>query len=352
MKHIFLGFYLITFLCAAGLWNEAEASTLEQEVQIQTPDTAVVLAGTLLVPEGDFSGTVVLFITGSGDHVRDQVISGTPMFKILAERLADAGIASLRLDDRGTGASTGPTAMQSTTADRVEDMRAAMAWLRSTDKPPFTRVGLMGHSEGAAIAIQMAAKEETPDFVVLLAAPTLPGKEVWLSQQFKGLQNGSFDEATIHSSQECLRQAVKLSVGNATPTEMTANTERLFELIGIDPATDEGKESVEGFISFMCNPWMRYYLSYDPTPDLQRLALPTLAIYGSHDEHTLPAINAPALLSGMFQAQNTQFTLKVLPEQDHFFLRKPGEPVGVHVYEQMVLSDDLCQTVTSWINRL
>jgi hypothetical protein len=54
----------------------------------------------------------------------------------------------------------------------------------------------------------------------------------------------------------------------------------------------------------------------------------------------------------MFQAQNTQFTLKVLPEQDHFFLRKPGEPVGVHVYEQMVLSDDLCQTVTSWINRL
>jgi hypothetical protein len=48
-------------------------------------------------------------ITGSGDHSRDQIISGTPMFKVLAEGLADAGIASLRLDDRGTAASTGPT---------------------------------------------------------------------------------------------------------------------------------------------------------------------------------------------------------------------------------------------------
>ena len=324
----------------------------EHEVRIQTPDSAVVLAGTLVVPEEAQTGTVVLFVTGSGDHVRDQVISGTPMFKVLAGALADAGIASLRLDDRGTGASTGPTAMQSTTADRVEDMRAAMAWLRTCPLGDFSRMGVMGHSEGAAIAIQMGAKNPTPDFVVLLAAPALPGKEVWLSQQFEGLKDERFDDTTVVNSQNFLREAVRLSAGGATPTEMATNTKRLFHLIGIDPATDEGKESVEGFISFMSNPWMRYYLSYDPAPDLQRLAVPTLALYGSHDQLTLPALNAPALLQGLIQANNTHYTLKVIPEQDHFFLRKPGEPVGVHVYQQMVLSEELCHILTHWMNEL
>jgi uncharacterized protein len=64
----------------------------------------------------------VLMITGSGDHPRDAVISGAPMFKMIAEDLAQAGIATLRLDDRGTAESTGPTTRQSTTADRLLDM--------------------------------------------------------------------------------------------------------------------------------------------------------------------------------------------------------------------------------------
>lgn len=122
-----------------------ESAFPETEVRVATVDPRVVLAGTLLVPESARNGTVVLMVTGTGNYVRDQVISGTPMFRRIAEDLAGAGVATLRLDVRGGGASTGPKATQSTTAERVQDMRAALRSLRSGEHGAIPSVGVLGH---------------------------------------------------------------------------------------------------------------------------------------------------------------------------------------------------------------
>lgn len=349
MKNLFLLICLVSISPALSASIKLPAEHHEHEVRIHTPDTSVVLAGTLLVPANNYDGTVVLMITGSGDHSRDQIISGTPMFKVLAEGLADAGIASLRLDDRGTAASTGPTTRESTTADRTEDMVAALEWLRKCDLASFNRIGLLGHSEGALIIIKMAAKDVKPDFAIMLAAPTRPGSEVWVSQQLEGLKAGGFDAESVSKGERYLREAVRLSANGANPEEMTENTNQLFQLIGVDPETEEGKKSTQGFKEHMSNPWMRYFLSYDPTPDLQHLTMKLLAIYGSHDMQTIPGLNAPVLLDGLLKSGNHDFTIKIMPEQDHFFLRKPGEPVGVHVFKEMVLSEELINEVCHWI---
>ena len=349
MKNLLLLFCLICISTALYASLKIPVEHHEHEVRIHTPDTSVVLAGTLLVPENNYDGKVVLMITGSGDHSRDQIISGTPMFKVLAEGLADAGIASLRLDDRGTAASTGPTTRESTTADRTEDMVAALEWLRKCDLAGFTRIGVLGHSEGALIIIKMAAKGAIPDFAILLAAPTRPGSEVWVSQQLEGLKAGGFDAEKIEKGERYLREAVRLSAGGASQEEMTENTNLMFQLIGVDPETEEGKASVQGFKTHMSNPWMRYFLTYDPTSDLQNMTMKLLAIYGSHDLQTIPKLNAPVLLDGLLKSGNHDFTIKIMPEQDHFFLRKPGEPAGVHVFKEMVLSEDLINEVCHWI---
>ena len=349
MKKILFLFCIISLLSSLNGSSQVSAEHQEYEVKIHTPDTSVVLAGTLLVPEENYDGTVVLMITGSGNHSRDQVISGTPMFKILAEELADYGIASLRLDDRGTAASTGPTASESTTADRVEDMMAAMEWLHQKDLESFTNIGVLGHSEGALITVMMAAKGIKPDFAILLAAPTRPGSEVWVSQQLEGLKAEGYDNESIDKGEKYLKEAVRLSSGGAGPEEMKENTQLLFKLIGVDPESEEGMANVEGFIAHMSNPWMRYFLAYDPTSDLDQLTTPLLAVYGSHDQQTIPELNAPGLLDGLLRSGNNNFTIKILPEQDHFFLRKPGEPVGVHVYKEMVLSKELITEINHWI---
>ncbi|HYR28575.1 MAG TPA: hypothetical protein VEU30_08920, partial [Thermoanaerobaculia bacterium] len=69
---------------------------------------SIKLAGTLTLPKGNGPHRAAILITGNGGHTRDQVISGSPMFRMLAEHLAANAIATLRLDDRGVGASTGP----------------------------------------------------------------------------------------------------------------------------------------------------------------------------------------------------------------------------------------------------
>ena len=127
------------------------------------------------------------------------------------------------------------------------------------------------------------------------------------------------------------------------------NTNLMFQLIGVDTETEEGEANIQGFKTHMSNPWMRYFLSYDPTHDLQYLTMKVLAIYGSHDMQTIPGLNAPVLLDGLLKSGNHDFTIKIMPEQDHFFLRKPGEPVGVHVFKEMVLSEELIKEISHWI---
>jgi hypothetical protein len=68
------------------------------------------LAGTLVIPPGPGPFPAVVFVTGSGPQNRDEELFEHRPFAVFADRLARAGIASLRADDRGVGASTGTSA--------------------------------------------------------------------------------------------------------------------------------------------------------------------------------------------------------------------------------------------------
>jgi uncharacterized protein len=337
---------LILFVSVA-----VQAAPASHEVRILTPDPEVTLAGTLLAPKSSIGGTVVLLITGSGDHPRDAVISGTPLFQLIAEDLAAVGIASLRLDDRGTAESTGPSTRQSTTADRVIDMNAALDWLRQNDIAEFAQFGLMGHSEGADIALRMAAGQTPPDFAVLIGAPVLKGSDVWVEQQYAGFRQsvGIEDADVLEQVRAGLEEAARLSVVGADAEAMRANTTALFALANIDLDTEEGQTILQGFNGRMVDPWMRHFLADNPGEVLDKVRTPVLAIYGSHDRQTSPAQNAGPLIAGLTRAGNQDVTLHVLPEQDHFFLRIPGEPVGVHRFGEMELSGELLEIQREWI---
>ena len=348
MKLSFVTLLLFPLLLAA---SPLLANDSAHEVSIQTPDPEVSLAGTLLLPESPRGNTVVLLITGSGDHVRDAVISGTPMFRLIAEDLAVAGIASLRLDDRGTGDSTGPTTSESTTADRVVDMRAALQWLRNNDVTSFKRIGLIGHSEGAGIALRLAAAEDAPDFAVILGTPVHKGIDVWVDQQLAGFRQGvGIDDAAILDQVRIrLEQAARLSIDGADAQAMRENNIALFALGGVDVSDEEGQPMLDGFIGRMTDPWMRHFLADDPGEVLDRITIPILAVYGSHDRLTSPRQNATTLVEGLIAAGNPDLTLRILPDQEHFFLRLPGEPVGTHRFGEMELSAELLELQRSWI---
>ena len=142
--------------------------TGESDVTLKTRDGN--LAATLLMPETP-PRALALLIAGSGPTDRDGNGPGlsTDSLKLLAEALAEAGIASLRGDKRGVAGST--EALRDEAELRfetyVEDAAAWLAW--SEDRLPGPPRVLVGHSEGALVAT-LAAQRQPAQALVLLAA--------------------------------------------------------------------------------------------------------------------------------------------------------------------------------------
>src|SRR4030095_6814814 len=140
----------------------ADAPYLAEEVVVKTP-AGHTLAGTLTLPKSASRAnpvSAIVTVTGSGPQERDENIGlqGFRPFRQIADSLARRGIAVLRMDDRGTGASGGAF-KGSTSADFAEDVRAGLAYLRTRPEIRADRLGVLGHSEGAIIAPMVADKE-------------------------------------------------------------------------------------------------------------------------------------------------------------------------------------------------
>src|SRR6185436_10736186 len=170
----------------------ADAPYIAEEVVVKTT-AGHTLAGTLTLPKGASTkqpvGAIVT-VTGSGPQDRDEAIGlpGFQPFRQIADTLARRGIAVLRMDDRGTGASGG-TFKGSTSADFAEDARAGLAYLRTRPEIRADRLGVLGHSEGAIIAPMVAEKEPTLRAIVLLAGIAQPGRTALHFQLKNGIEH-------------------------------------------------------------------------------------------------------------------------------------------------------------------
>lgn len=151
----------------------------EEEVGYSNEDVS--LGGTLTLPQESGPFPAVLLISGSGAQDRDESIFGHKPFHVIADHLTRSGIAVLRVDDRGVGESGGSVA-ESVHADLAADVRAGVAFLANHPDIDARRIGLLGHSEGGAIAGTVAAATDDVAFIVLMAATGVPGDEVLFAQ--------------------------------------------------------------------------------------------------------------------------------------------------------------------------
>jgi uncharacterized protein len=325
------------------------APATHQEVMVPTSDPAVTLAGTLSIPTASDRRVVVVFLTGSGDHTRDQVISGTPMFAQMADVLLAAGYGTLRLDDRGTGESTGPTTRESTTGDRIADMRAVISYLAAGDAAADGLI-LLGHSEGAMMAAAVAAGQPEVNALVLLGAPARSGAAVWIDQQVaSAAQHLGRDAAELTEIRGHFERVVALAVAGAGEAELEEAAIALFQATELDLQEARASGMLAGFVAHVGMPWFRYFLAHDPVDDYRRVTVPVLAVYGSIDRLTSVALNADPLRRALEAAGNTDVTLEVLTDQDHFFLRADHLPPGEHRFREMHVAPELLDTIVGWL---
>lgn len=114
-----------------------------------------IIKGTLALPAASGPGPaqvpIVLMIAGSGPTDRNGNSPGVvnDSLQQLARALAAQGIASVRYDKRGIGASA-PQAETALTTEQYADDAGAWLTLLKQD-PRFNKVVVVGHSEGALI---------------------------------------------------------------------------------------------------------------------------------------------------------------------------------------------------------
>ncbi|MBX9580674.1 MAG: alpha/beta hydrolase [Gemmataceae bacterium] len=156
---------------AAGPPDPAPPPRLVGEPVVLATPTGT-LHGTLDLPPGPGPWPAVVLHPGSGPTDRDgnQVGMRNNSLKQVGRALAAPGVAVLRVDKRGVGASRKALAREEDIRldTYAADLAGWVRWLRADGR--FTKVGLVGHSEGALIAL-LAAGEAKPDAVVSLCGP-------------------------------------------------------------------------------------------------------------------------------------------------------------------------------------
>jgi dipeptidyl aminopeptidase/acylaminoacyl peptidase len=294
----------------------ADAPYMAEEVVVKTT-AGHTLAGTLTLPKGASRTkpvSAIVTITGSGPQDRDENIGlqGFRPFRQLADALGRRGIAVLRMDDRGTGASGG-TFKGSTSADFAEDVRAGLAYLRTRPEIRADRLGVLGHSEGALIAPMVAEKEPTLRAIVLLAGIAQPGRTALHFQLKNQIEHNS----------------------KLTPEVRESQIAEIPKRIDAMAAAD---------------PWMKFFLTYDPAPTMRRVKTPVLILTGSRDQQAVPE-QVPLMETAFKEGGNKDVTARVLPDVNHLFVQDTdGFPPNYSKLPPPVLMrTDVVGMITDWL---
>ena len=291
---------------------------------------SLTLAGTLLGPESPADRAqprpAALLISGSGPIDRDSNMRKLRIDVMgqLARHLAAAGVVSFRYDKRGVGASAGD--YQATGFhDNVADAAAALETLRSRPEVDPDRVVVIGHSEGAVIATELAA--DVPDLAgtVLLAGMATAGREVL---EWQGAQVA----ATLPRPVAALLRLLRLDL-------VKTQQKRLDQL-----AATTG-DTVRIQMVKLNARWFREFLAHDPTPSLRRITTPVLALTGSKDLQIPPADveRIAELVPGPCRHE-------VVPGLTHLLRRELGEP-SLRTYKKQAkqpIDGDLVDRILDW----
>lgn len=164
-----------TLLCSTFAAIAAAANAMSEEVVTFSANGQEVV-GTLARPDGDPAPVVLMLhgFTGSRDELQTEAVP-EGVFARSAKALADAGMASLRIDFRGSGDSTADLSFADTTFEgQVSDALAALEYLETLDQVHSDDIYLIGWSQGGLVGTAVAGRSDALDAVALWAAPADP----------------------------------------------------------------------------------------------------------------------------------------------------------------------------------
>lgn len=267
-----------------------------------------------------------LLLGGFGPQDRDGNSVGPGDFQlffqaVLAAKLGEAGIASLRCDDRGTGESGGD--FKRVTLDTLaRDARDALGALRAEPAVDPARVTIVGHAEGAIVATIVAAKPGGVRALALLAPPGRPLDAMIVDQEQASMRRFGLSQAEIDASVGELRAIyAAVRAGKRLPDSLSPAERR-----GIAEST----------------PWLRSHFRHVPMAEATALAqVPVFVAAGGRDVQISTA-DADLTRDAFLNAGNKSVGFKVYPELNHLFAVSKSSGVADY-YDPMAQVDTAFQ---------
>ena len=245
-----------------------------------------------------------MLVSGSGQQNRDEELMGHSPFLVIADYLARHGIATLRYDDRATGASVGGEVKNATTEDFMRDALAGLDFLRH--QKAFGKVGLLGHSEGGAIAFMLASRKKT-DFIVSLAGPGVKGDTLLVKQE------------------NCIQQL------SGMPATMTVEQFRQ------QPEVQQMR-------------WLQWFIDYDPSADIRKSRCPVFALNGDRDCQVISSQNLTAIRQLLPKSKKN--LVKEYPTLNHLFQHCTTGLLTEYSEIEETISPEVLSDIAQWINGL
>jgi len=289
------------------------------------PGNGFNVAATITKPAGVAKAPVVILVPGAGPEDRDYTWYGVSIYGRLAGALADAGFFVIRYDKRGIGQSGGRIE-KAGISEYADDVKRIVQWVRRRDDVDRDRIAVIGHDEGAAVALTAADMEGRIKAVALLAATGLTGYQATLADQERELERSTMSEVDKQErramQQRVLDAAISGGGWNAVPEDVRRQADTA---------------------------WFKSWVKFDPARALSRIDEPVLIVHGELDRE-VPAEQATRLEELALQKKNRSVQKVVVPGVNHLLVEaQTGEVDEYTTLGSKPVSPAVISAIIDWL---
>ena len=313
----------------AGSMSRTRVTSNPGDEAVMIPAAGFNLGATITHPANAAGrAPAVILIGGTGSDDRDGTAFNVPVLANVAGAVSRAGFLAVRYDKRGYGQSGGRRE-SATITDLAEDVRAILKWVSDRKDVDSKRIAVIGHAEGAWVAMLAAARDKRITALICIDAPSTTGADLALEQQQHTLDRLK-----------------------ASPTERAQKID-LQKKVQAAVLTGKGWETVPADLRKQADtPWTHSVLSFDPARVIEDVRQPMLFIHAELDRQ-IPVSHVERLVD-LARKESKSKTVDVVTVRGVNHLLVPaitGETDEYATLQDLNVSTDVTTAVTNWLTK-
>nr|WP_306450879.1 alpha/beta fold hydrolase [Odoribacter splanchnicus] len=353
MEHLLVILFCSVLNVLASKQMTDTISYWEEQVVFHNEDSTLYFGATITIPSCDEKKMPALvLLSGTGKSLRNNRVMSA-----IADYLGKRGVITLRADKRGCGESGG-VFETATTADFADDALSALYYLKGRKDLPIKKIGLLGHSEGGAVASVATSKSKEVDFMISMAGLATDGLSALIYQNESIMNISSTPEYNKKRYNEITNLLLHVVYEHASSDSLGKQLKEVFQAWKIkDDACvkmsnltekEQFRFSIGQYIQEAERPWYRFIIRYNPGDYLSKIKVPVLALNGDKDLW----VDAKENLANFKRyVKNKRLTAVELPNVNHWFLscKEGTQAEAITLFKHQSLNEDVLNLIYRWI---